>query len=168
MGTSRTRLATALAGQFRFAGPLDALVARLGRLSALKTVRYWSVSDKAWENLVSDASLLDGPHGALRPDASPSELVAGSSVYYCEVSRTGRTVYRLTVRERTADRILMESENVTPVRVGILTAFEPGAMQSVSFLEKRGAGLWGYYQTIRAAGAPASSPWAAMRPTSIA
>ena len=43
------------------------------------------------------------------------------------------------------------TENVTPIRIGILSAFDPGAMQSVIFLDKRGPGTWGYYQTIRAA-----------------
>ena len=57
----------------------------------------------------------------------------------------------MTVRERTAERLVVSTENVTPIRVGILTAFEPGAMQSVIFLDRRGPGLWGYYQTIRAA-----------------
>ena len=63
----------------------------------------------------------------------------------------GRTVYRMIVRERTADRLVVSTENVTAIRVGILTAFDPGALQSVIFLDRRGPGLWGYYQTIRAA-----------------
>ena len=45
---------------------------------------------------------------------------------------------------------MLSTENVTPIRVGILTAFDPGSMQSVIFLDKRGPGLWGYYQAIRA------------------
>lgn len=149
-GTNHTRLAAALAGQFQFAGSFDELVARLGRISALTSVRYWSVSHKAWQELVSDAGVLDGPAGNPRPDLGANELVPGSSFYYFEMSRTGRTVYRLTVRARTADRIVLSTENVTPIRVGILTAFDPGSMQSVIFLDKRGPGLWGYYQAIRA------------------
>ena len=54
------------------------------------------------------------------------------------------------MREHTADRIVVATENVTPIRIGILNAFEPGALQTVIFLEKRGAALWGYYQAIRA------------------
>ena len=77
------------------------------------------------------------------------ELMAGSSFTYFEVSH-GRTVYRMTVLERTAERLVVSTENLTPIRIGILTAFDPGAMQSVIFLDRRGAGVWGYYQTIRA------------------
>jgi hypothetical protein len=148
-GASRTKLAAALAGEFPFAGSVDDLVARLARVSALKSVRYWSVSHQSWQPLVTDAGALDGPEGKARPDPVASELTAGSSFAYFEVSH-GRTVYRMTVLERTAERLVVSTENLTPIRIGILSAFDPGAMQSVIFLDKRGPGTWGYYQTIRA------------------
>ena len=122
---------------------------RLAHISALKSVRYWSVSHQSWQPLVTDSGALDGPEGKVRPDPVASELTAGSSFTYFEVSH-GRTVYRMTVLERTAERLVVSTENLTPIRIGILTAFDPGAMQSVIFLDKRGSGVWGYYQTIRA------------------
>jgi hypothetical protein len=149
-GASRTKLAAALAGEFRFAGSVDDLAVRLAHISSLKSVRYWSVSHKAWQPLVSDSGLLDGPDGRGRADPASGELMPGSSFAYFEVSHGARTVYRMTVRERTAERLVVSTENVTPIRVGILTAFEPGAMQSVIFLDRRGSGVWGYYQTLRA------------------
>ncbi len=148
-GASRTKLAAALAGDFRFAGSVDDLAVRLAHVSALKSVRYWSVSHRSWQPLVTDSGALDGPEGKVRPDPVASELTAGSSFTYFEVSH-GRTVYRMTVLERTPERLVVSTENLTPIRIGILTAFDPGAMQSVIFLDKRGAGVWGYYQTIRA------------------
>lgn len=149
-GMSRTRLAAALAGQFQFGGSLDELAERLGRISALQSVRYWSVTHKAWQALVTDAGVLDGPEGPPRPDIGAGELTPGRSFTCFETSHGARTVYRMTVREHTAGRLVVSTENVTPIRVGILTAFEPGGMQSVIFLDKRGPDLWGYYQTIRA------------------
>jgi hypothetical protein len=149
-GASRTKLAAALAGEFPFAGSVDDLAARLAHISALKSVRYWSVSHQSWQPLVTDAGALDVPEGKGRPDPVASELTPGSSFIYFESSH-GRTVYRMTVLERTADRLVVSTENVTPIRIGILSAFDPGAMQSVIFLDKRGPGTWGYYQTIRAA-----------------
>jgi hypothetical protein len=148
-GASRTKLAAALAGEFPFAGSVDDLAARLAHISALKSVRYWSVSHQSWQPLVTDAGALDGPEGKGRPDPVASELTPGRSFTYFEVSH-GRTVYRMTVLERTAERLVVSTENVTPIRIGILSAFDPGAMQSVIFLDKRGPGTWGYYQTIRA------------------
>ena len=126
------------------------LAIRLARVSALKSVRYWSVSHKAWQPLVSDSGLLDGPAGKGRPDPAAANSRPAA---HSPISRRvygARTVYRMTVRERTAERLVVSTENVTPIRVGILTAFEPGAMQSVIFLDRRGPGLWGYYQTLRA------------------
>jgi hypothetical protein len=151
-GAGRTRLAVALAGEFAFSGSLDQLLARAGKVSAHKSIRYWSVTDKAWRNLVSDAGVVDGPEGRTpRPDLTSADLVAGRSYYYFEVSRSRRAIYRLTVLERTADRLVLASENVTPIRGIFATAFEPAALQSVTFLERRRPTIWGYYQVIRAA-----------------
>jgi hypothetical protein len=63
--------------------------------------------------------------------------VAGRSIYYFEVGRSGRAIHRLTVLERTADRFVLASENVTPIHGILTTAFEPGALQSVTFVDRR-------------------------------
>ena len=146
----RTRLVAARAGQFTHGGSMDELVAKLARISALKAVRYWSVTRKRWEPLVSDAGAVAGPEDEQQADPAPGVLTAGASFRYFEVGRSGRTIYRMTVHERSADRIVAATENVTPIRIVLLTAFEPGALQSVVFVERRGPDLWGYYQVIRA------------------
>lgn len=135
-----TRLAVALAGDFRFAGTIDDLLARFGAFSAYKSIRYWSVNHQGWQNLVSEAG----------PDLRAPDLVAGSSSDYFENGRAGRTIYRLKILERTPERAVLASENVTPIRMALVTAFEPGALQSVTFLDRRGPGLWSYYQIVRA------------------
>jgi hypothetical protein len=150
-GAGRTRLAVALGGEFAFSGSLDQLLEHAGKISAHKSIRYWSTTDKAWRNLVSDAGVVDGPQGrTVQPDPTVADLVAGRSIYYFEVSRSGRAIHRLTVLERTADRFVLASENVTPIRGILTTAFEPGALQSVTFVDRRGPATWGYYQVIRA------------------
>lgn len=150
-GHIRTRFAIALAGEFRFSGSFDQLLERASGISEHKSIRYWSVTDKAWRNLVSDAGVVDGPNGqTVLPDFTPAHLVTGKSFHFFEVSRSSRTTYRLTVLERTADRLVLATENVTPIRLGPLTVFDPGSLQWVAFLEKRGTGIWGYYQLIRA------------------
>jgi hypothetical protein len=154
--SGRTRLVAALAGQFPFAGSIDDLAARLGRVSALGSLRYWSVSHGAWRELASEAGVLDGPAGNTRPDISASELVPGRSFFYYENNSGRRIVHRLTVLEHTADRIALSTENVTPIRVGILTVFEPGSMQSTIFVVRRAPGHWGYFQAIRVTEAASS------------
>lgn len=146
----RTRLVAALAGQFQSPRSLDRHAARLGQVSALPAIRYWSVTKAQWTPLVSSAGMLDGPEGQSIPDPAPADLKTGSTFHYFETGRAGRTVYRLSVYERSVDRIVVATENATPMRLAVLTAFEPGALQSVTFIERRGSDLWGYYQMIRA------------------
>ncbi|MDP1910832.1 MAG: hypothetical protein Q8K85_21235, partial [Hyphomicrobium sp.] len=138
--SENTRLAVALAGDFRFDGTVDDLLARFSTFSAYKSIRYWSTSKQGWQNLVSDAG----------PDLKASALVPGSSFDYFENGRAGHTVYRLKILERTPARAVVASENVTPIRAALVTAFDSGALQSVTFLDKRGPGLWSYYQIVRA------------------
>lgn len=140
----QTRLAIALAGDFRFDGTVDELLARFGAFSAYKSIRYWSVSAHGWQNLASDAGRVGGA------DLAAADLMPGSTFDYFENGRAGRVVYRLRVLERTRDRAVLASENVTPIRTALLTAFDPGALQSVTFLDRRGPGVWSYYQIVRA------------------
>ena len=62
-----------------------------------------------------DAWALDGPDGKLRsPDPAAAALVPGRSFYYAEQPELGgRTVYRLTVLDRTPDNLVVATENVT-------------------------------------------------------
>ncbi len=62
----------------------------------------------------------------------------------------GRTVYRLRALEHSADRLVLETENVSPIRVAIVTLFEPGALQVATFLERLDADTWGLYEITRA------------------
>ena len=156
---TRTRLVVALSGEFRFSGPIDRLLERAGRLSEYTSVRYWSVNDKAWRNLASGAGIVDGPAGRnILPDLTATDMIAGSSFFYFEVGRSGRAIYRLSVLEHTSRRFVLATANVTPMAMALVTLFEPGALQSVTFLERREPGTWGYYQVIRAG--DGASAWA--------
>ena len=146
----RTRFVAALAGQLPSGASVDQLASRLTRMSALPAVRYWSTTDKAWKPLASQAGMLAGAEGGPIPDPAPADLQPGRVLYYFENGRAGRTVYRLSVLEYRPDRVVLATENVTAMRVAIVTAFEPGALQSAVFLERQTGGSWGYYQVMRA------------------
>lgn len=148
--SGRTRFVAALAGQFQSQASASQIAARLARTSALPSIRYWSTSDRAWRPLASQAGMLTGAEGAPAPDPTPADLQPGRALYYFETGRAGRTVYRLSVLEHRPDRLVLATENVTAMRVAIVTAFEPGALQSAFFLERQGGGGWGYYQVMRA------------------
>jgi hypothetical protein len=57
------------------------------------------------------------------------DFVSGHSFDYFEVDDAGRTAYRLTVREWTADRVVLAIENITAIRLAFVTLFDVGALQ---------------------------------------
>ena len=148
-----SRLVVALASRFRSPLSLDQLGERLTAISDHRAIKYWTVTHRQWRPLVLDSSLIDGPGGKFRlPDPPREKLVAGRSFFYAEDADVGgRTVYRLSVLARTPDRLVVASENVTSIRVAIITLFEPGALQVVSFLEREGPESWALYEITRAA-----------------
>ena len=142
---SRSKLLVALSGSFRFDGSMDNLLARVGAISALPKVQYWSTTDKKWRPLAKEASALRGPDAkSRRGDFSAAELVKNATLYSWEDdSRTGEIVYRLRVDESTPERAVLASENITPVRQFFLTLFRPGALQSVMFIQRLSPGVFG-------------------------
>ena len=109
----------ATAGRFHHRGDATGLLARFGAISALPTIRYWSVSDKAWQDLVTSASALGGPDPRRRrPGFAPAELAGGADRYFAQDDNrsTGEVVYRLRVRELAPCRLVVATENTSPVR----------------------------------------------------
>ncbi len=145
----RTRLATALAAVVH-APSLDDLLTRYGALSQYKSIQFWSTMHQAWEPFVTQAGFTDGPAVTYtHPDLKPEDFVAGREFYYYEIDpRTGRTLHHLTVRKRTADKVELSTENLTPIKYSLFTIFEAHALRSATFIERHGPSEWGYYQTI--------------------
>ena len=114
-------------------------------------MRYWSTTDKAWRPLAHAAAALSSTDPkARRADFSASELTKSAQLYYwMDDSRSGSVVNRMHVLERDAQRLVLASENVSPVQFQFLTLFEPGTMQTAEFLERRGADRWEYYSLTR-------------------
>jgi hypothetical protein len=150
--SGRSRLAVALAGEFAMPGGLDTLLRRIGSFSHYGDIRYWSTSRREWQPLVRDAGLLPAaaPSVAQR-DLPPERFVAGQTFDYFEVDAAGRSTYRMTVRERGPDRVVLAIENTSPIRLAFVSLFEPRALQTVLFLDHRDGNLWRSFQAIRAA-----------------
>jgi hypothetical protein len=145
----QTRLATALSAVLH-APSLDDLLARYGAVSRYNTIRFWSTQHQAWEPFVVQAGFTDGLDAHYtHPDLTPADFTTGREFFYYEIDpRTGRTVHHLTVLQRTADRVAISIENVTAVKYSMFTIFEPHALRSATFIDRRGPNDWGYYQTI--------------------
>ena len=78
-------------------------------------------------------------------------------------------VYRLRVLEASLDRVVIETENVSPVRAFLVTLFPPGSLRTAYFLERRVPGAWDFCG-LSSITEEASARWrrSRSRPTSTA
>jgi hypothetical protein len=153
-----SRLVAALAARFRSPLSLDALAERLAAVSHHPQIRFWAVTRREWRPLVVQSWALERPDAnARRLDPRGFELMPGRDFYYAEDAEVGgRAIWRLRVVERTDDRLVVATENVTPIRVALVTIFEPGALQVATVLQRDSADTWSLYEITRA-GADSSS-----------
>lgn len=153
--TSGSRLIVAVAGRFRSVDDVNGLLARFGAVSNLPSMRYWSVTDRSWRPLVtSSTALVAAMAGQPRGDFTSSELRSGRDLYFSQKDSRGASeaVYRMRARESSAERIVLDTDNVTPIRWWGLTLFGPGDLRSVYILERQEPGIWSYYSLTRIAG----------------
>jgi len=64
---------------------------------------------------------------------------------------SGEVIYRLRVRELTPSRLVVATENISPVRKLMLTLVDPGGLQSIHYLDREAPGIWRYYGLARTA-----------------
>jgi hypothetical protein len=141
-----------LAGSFRYDGDIDGLLARIGAISSKKGVRYWSTTEKNWQMLVTDAFALSGPDASLRrADFKPAELAKGQAVHYAQSDNrsAGNCVYRERVLAADRERVMIETENLTPIKKMMITLYAPGDLQTLYIIERRALGLWNFYSLTR-------------------
>ena len=128
------------------------MLTHIGRISALRGVRYWSVTDKQWNALFTQALALDRPNpSTLRGDFSSTAIRSGGDLYFLSTDNRLQkdVVNRLRAREVTADRIVLEMTNVSPLRWLGITMVPAGDMQSLYFLDRRVDGTWQFYSLTR-------------------
>jgi hypothetical protein len=141
-------LLIALSGRFLGPQDRDVLLTRIGAISMRIGTRYWSVTDRAWETLVSGAYALTGPRlDSRRPDFTADEMKSDQELYYAQDDNRSSSpvVYAMRIRKLTPRSFILEGENVTPVRYFFLTMYRPGDLSSEVFLRKQASGEWDYY-----------------------
>lgn len=142
----------ALSGRFRQpgdeGGTLDDLAARLGAISETVGQLYWSTTEQAWRELVSDAFALAGNDTDLkRPDFSAAEVRSGETLYFAQndTRSTGLNRYRMRALESEAGRLVVQIVNESPVSFTFVTLFDEEGLLSLHFIERLEGDLWGYY-----------------------
>lgn len=143
---SRFKFVTAVAGRIE-APDAAALRARLGAISTSRGLQYWSVSEGAWRVLIKDAAALTGEHGERRDDFASAELREGATLHFVEQDNRsdGPVTYAMHVLESKDDRLVVETQNVTPVRALLATLFPPHAMRTAYILTRIDSRTWGFY-----------------------
>lgn len=137
-----------LTGRFRDTGGVEDLLARFGAISRRPDIRYYSVTDKRTERLLTAASAVAGPDGETRRgDFSPVELADGAPHYFVQDDNrsTGEVIYSMRVVVVTANRLVVTVENTTPVKSYFIRLFDPGDLRVTYYLDQLSPGVWGYY-----------------------
>jgi len=147
--TGFSTLITAVA-RFRYSAGPEGLLRRIGAISEMACVRYWSTTHQQWQTLIVDAYAIVGPKSGRRPDFLPDEMQEGKVLYFEQADNlAGKAVYRMQVMKAGADRIVFAVENVTTMRYLLLTLFHPADVQTIYFLDRESEGIWRYYALSR-------------------
>lgn len=143
---SRYKFVIAIAGRIE-ASDARAVLSRLGAVSTSRGLLYWSVTESAWRVLIKDAAALSSAQGVQREDFAPAELREGATLHFVEHdNRSAEPVtYAMHVLESKPGRVLIETENVTPIKALLTTPFPPGTLRTAYILTRIDAHTWGFY-----------------------
>jgi hypothetical protein len=143
------------------------LLQRVGSITTLKGVEYWSTTHQRWQALILEAHpLTSASSGSRRTDFAASELAPQARLYFeQEDSLSGKGIYEIHILESTPDRLVFETRNITTLHYFMVPIFHPGDVESIYFLERESKDVWRYYNLARigehasplAAGHPASA-----------
>jgi hypothetical protein len=151
LGWSAPGFTTLVSTVARFqATGMEGLLQRIGNISGLTGIRYWSTTHQSWRTLIVSASAVAGPGGSARPDFSAMDLATGTVRYFQQSdSLSGKATYRLQVASASPDRLVFETENVTGLHYMLLPLFPPHELQAIYFLDRESPGIWRYYSLTR-------------------
>ena len=114
-------------------------------------MRYWSVTDHRLEALIVRAFATEGPSSTMeRADFTLLDMQVGRDLFFGERdNRSSDAVrYRMTVLERSPDRIIVDIANATRVGRFLLTLFEPGDLRTALVISRSADGTWICYALL--------------------
>jgi uncharacterized protein DUF6675 len=120
---------------------------RLGAISATRGLLYWSVTESAWRVLIKDAAALSSARGERRDDFTAEQLYQGATLHFVEQdNRSDEPVtYAMHVLESKPDRVVVETENVTPIKGLMATLFPPRTLKTAYIATRMDSHTWGLY-----------------------
>jgi len=87
--------------RFQHKSDAEGLLRHIGAISELTDTPYWSTTNKRWQTLIVEASVLTGRQNPQRrKDFTPDEMKQGSVLHFEQVDNlSGKAIYRLHVAE---------------------------------------------------------------------
>ena len=127
------------------------MLRRIGAISEMEGMRYWSTTHQRWQTLIVEAYAVTGPQGSQRrKDFTLDEMAQGQVLYFQQVDNvSGKAIYRMHIAEATVDRLVVDVQNISTMRYLMIPLFRPGEMQTVYFLDRESEGVWRYYSIVR-------------------
>ncbi len=127
------------------------MLGHFGAISELTGMRYWSTTNQQWQTLIKDAHALTGLEPSQRRgDFTPDEMKEGKILYFEQVDNlSGKAVYRMHMAKVSADRLVIDVENVSAMHYLFIPLFHPGELQSIYFLDRESENVWRYYGIVR-------------------
>lgn len=140
-----------IAARFRYIYGAESLLRHIGAISEMTGLRYWSTTHKQWRTFIVDAyAVTDSQSGRLRENFTPTELTVGKDYYFQQIDNlSGKAVYRLSIIDASARRIVLTVENVSTMRYHFIPILHPGELQSVYFLDYESNNIWRFYSIMR-------------------
>jgi len=142
---------TTMVARFRYTSGAEGLLRRIGAISGLEGMRYWSTTHQQWQTLIVNAYASTGSQQSQRrEDFTPDEMKEGRVLYFEQADNlSGKALYQMRMAEVSANRLVFAVENVSIMRYLFVTLFHPGEMQSIYFLDREGDDVWQYYSMVR-------------------
>lgn len=150
-------LVIVLASRFVHAGTVQDLATRVGAVSVLKGLKYWSVTDQRWRVLISEAFAVDDTKTLQRrPDFTASEILSGKTLLMAQrdTRSAGLNYYALQTTSHNIDHLTVSIVNLTDIRFLFATLFKQRSLISAHFLTHLGGDEWGYYSLTVVKDAP--------------
>jgi len=140
-----------IAARFPYTSEAEGLLRRIGAISELAGMRYWSTTHKQWRTLIVNAyALTDSQSGQRRKDFTSNEMKEGTVLYFEQVDNlSGKAIYRMHIVEASASRLVFEVENVSTIRYLFIPILHSGELQSMYFLDRESDKVWRYYGIVR-------------------
>jgi hypothetical protein len=124
---------------------------RIGAISELAGLLYWSTSHQQWQTLIVSANATAGPPAEQRRlDFPPDEIREGRDLYYQQTDNlSGKAVYRMHILADSPDRLVFSTENIGTMRRLLVPLFHAGDIQAIYFLDRESENVWRYYSIVR-------------------